>query len=611
MERGKRLSSRALTVALVCGSVVGVTGASGHGDNAVQPHFAHPVGIRMSARVQVTDPTTLGDGTANADARSSSPGDETTTTPTTTGTSTTPTTSSPASSSSAPATTTTATTPTTTDPRSSGTPTGDQSTRTGDTTTSSQGTATTDTTSADTTSTDTTGTATDTTGTDTPGTDTPGTDTPGTDTPGTDTTGTDTTDTPGTTCAPAPGTPGFVPAGHATGDPWKSCTQIGPGGSGQAGGGSGQAGGGTTPPVTVPSTPAPPVTTTPTTTPPATTGTSPSTTGTSPSTTGTAPGGTKTTGQSSNPFSTRGPWTQVAKTSKNGKPSNLFNNANGLLGLESGLGINGTFVGLRSGLASGATGLGLGGADSSSGAGASSSVTASGRPAGKAHVQGGGAHSGGSGFTTFIEHQIIRVIPSSVWLALAGAFGLAIMATGAAIFFGRRSRRQANRIAEVSAAALTDPLTGVLNRRGFTEAVERELARSRRYARPFVIAYVDVRGLKGVNDSEGHLAGDDLLKAAARTLSGSARAHDVIGRLGGDEFGVLLAEQSVEDAQGVVARIREHVQATRAELGFGAFWDLTIGVASFSEDGDSFEELIAAADRRLYEQRGIELSASR
>ena len=75
---------------------------------------------------------------------------------------------------------------------------------------------------------------------------------------------------------------------------------------------------------------------------------------------------------------------------------------------------------------------------------------------------------------------------------------------------------------------MIDPLTGELNRRGFTEAVERELARAGRYERPFVLAYIDVRGLKRVNDSEGHLAGDQVLKAASAALRRSIRAHDVV-----------------------------------------------------------------------------------
>jgi diguanylate cyclase (GGDEF)-like protein len=208
--------------------------------------------------------------------------------------------------------------------------------------------------------------------------------------------------------------------------------------------------------------------------------------------------------------------------------------------------------------------------------------------------------------TKVLEH-IVNRIPESVWIALAALAALAAGGLGAAYLSHRRVRQQAGAIAEVSAAALTDPLTGVLNRRGFTEAVERELARARRYDRPFVVAYVDVRGLKGVNDTEGHLAGDELLKGVATLLHASARADDVVGRLGGDELGILLPEQSAEGAEAVTNRIQALLPERRAEMGLGAPWGLTIGTAAFPQDGDSYDDLIATADRRLYEQRGIEI----
>jgi diguanylate cyclase (GGDEF)-like protein len=206
-----------------------------------------------------------------------------------------------------------------------------------------------------------------------------------------------------------------------------------------------------------------------------------------------------------------------------------------------------------------------------------------------------------------VIQRIEKVVPLGVWIALVAALAFGALSTGWALMSGRRARRQAGRFAAVSEAALTDPLTGVLNRRGFTEATERELARARRYDRHFVLAYVDVRGLKRVNDSQGHLAGDKLLQATANLLRDSARADDVVGRIGGDELALLLVEQSAEGAAAVTGRIRQSVPARRAAMGLSAPWDLTIGIAAFPEDGDTFDDLLEAADRRLYEQRGIAL----
>ena len=148
---------------------------------------------------------------------------------------------------------------------------------------------------------------------------------------------------------------------------------------------------------------------------------------------------------------------------------------------------------------------------------------------------------------------------------------------GIAFRSSRRARRREKEFAAISAAALTDALTGILNRRGFTEAAERELARASRYNRPFALAYVDVRGLKTVNDTEGHLMGDELIRTVADLMKESARADDVVGRIGGDEFALLLGEQTAESAEPVVRRIRARVAEARAAMEISVPWELTMG----------------------------------
>ncbi len=206
-----------------------------------------------------------------------------------------------------------------------------------------------------------------------------------------------------------------------------------------------------------------------------------------------------------------------------------------------------------------------------------------------------------------VIERFVGVVPEEIWLALAGSLLLAAVGVGIALRSGWRVRRQAGQFAAVSAAALTDPLTGVLNRRGFLDAAERELARARRYERPFALAYADVRGLKAVNDTEGHLAGDKLLKQAAELLAASARADDIVGRIGGDELALLLPEQSTEGAAALTDRIRDELPRRRGAAGIDSRWDLTVGTATFPEDGQTIEQLLEVADRRLYQQRGISL----
>jgi diguanylate cyclase (GGDEF)-like protein len=206
-----------------------------------------------------------------------------------------------------------------------------------------------------------------------------------------------------------------------------------------------------------------------------------------------------------------------------------------------------------------------------------------------------------------ILSKLVNVIPTFVWILLACALALAAIAGVATLLAARRARKQGVALAAMREAALTDPLTGVLNRRGFIEAAQRELARAERYGRPFALAYVDIRGLKAVNDSHGHRAGDDLLRNTAQVLKESARADDVVGRLGGDELALLLGEQTSEGAAALTDRIHQQLPARRAEMGLGTHWDLTIGTAVFPEDGEDLDQLLRTADRRLYAQRGVAL----
>ncbi len=261
--------------------------------------------------------------------------------------------------------------------------------------------------------------------------------------------------------------------------------------------------------------------------------------------------------------------------------------------------------------AGGTTGTGPAGAaaaGTAAAAAAAATTHASGHHSAKKHPS-----SGGSAFQPIttagqeVIHDIVKVIPTAVWFALGAAFALMLAFAGLAFRSGRRARRREKEFAAISAAALTDALTGILNRRGFTEAAERELARASRYERPFVLAYVDVRGLKTVNDTEGHLMGDELIKTVAGLMKESARADDVVGRIGGDEFALLLGEQTAESAGPVVRRIKAHVAEARAAMEISVPWELTIGMASFPDDGATLEELLNVADRRLYEQRGIAL----
>jgi diguanylate cyclase (GGDEF)-like protein len=165
-----------------------------------------------------------------------------------------------------------------------------------------------------------------------------------------------------------------------------------------------------------------------------------------------------------------------------------------------------------------------------------------------------------------------------------------------------RVQGQALRLRQALAhLARTDSLTGLINRRGFDEALEREHARRRRGGPPWAVLLVDIDHFKRVNDSWGHQAGDETLRLLGELLKSSFRASDLVGRIGGEEFAVLLADCGPDEAAG---RARGLVDTVRTRAGH---WDhpITVSVGLAADSGlaghnPSPTELMAAADVALY-----------
>ncbi|HEX6459938.1 MAG TPA: HD domain-containing phosphohydrolase [Thermoleophilaceae bacterium] len=156
------------------------------------------------------------------------------------------------------------------------------------------------------------------------------------------------------------------------------------------------------------------------------------------------------------------------------------------------------------------------------------------------------------------------------------------------VWQARNHERQRNDLARVSR---TDSLTESLNRRGFEERLDAELGESARGGRPLTLVLIDLDDFKGVNDTLGHAAGDELLCWVVGTVRASLRPFDAIGRLGGDEFAVLLPGAARADALEVAARVRD----TLSRRIFA-----TMGLATFPVDGTNREELHRRADAELY-----------
>ena len=149
-------------------------------------------------------------------------------------------------------------------------------------------------------------------------------------------------------------------------------------------------------------------------------------------------------------------------------------------------------------------------------------------------------------------------------------------------------------------SAVTDPLTGLYNRRLFAESFEKELNRARRYGLPLGIVILDLHRFKEVNDKYGHPRGDDVLRAAATTLQKALRTSDSAFRIGGDEFAVLLPQTDAAQAIALSRRIETVFAETLRPLQLTFAVAMDHGVATFPQDGDQTDQLIHVADERLY-----------
>ncbi|MBK6456437.1 MAG: diguanylate cyclase [Gemmatimonadetes bacterium] len=165
---------------------------------------------------------------------------------------------------------------------------------------------------------------------------------------------------------------------------------------------------------------------------------------------------------------------------------------------------------------------------------------------------------------------------------------------------------EAEQVRERRGRATMDELTGLPTRRAFVEAARLQLSTATE-ASPLALAVIDVDHFKSVNDTFGHLTGDNVLEVVAKVLSEGSRPTDVVGRYAGDEFVILLPDTDASDAQRFCERLREAVGQRRIPVrGAEERWvgvSLSIGVAVAPRNGESFEDLFASADRALYEAK--------
>ena len=194
----------------------------------------------------------------------------------------------------------------------------------------------------------------------------------------------------------------------------------------------------------------------------------------------------------------------------------------------------------------------------------------------------------------WVDNPSDRLLPSADRLQALRIFA---NDAAAALVSGRH-------LGELRFLADHDPLTRLLNRRAFVSRLEGEVARARRYGRSFGLVFADLDDFKQLNDRYGHAVGDETLVAFANVLAESLRRPDDAFRIGGDEFAVILAEASDDDARRVVQRVRTGLDGLAAD---GRPWlaelGASFGCASCPEDADDAQTLFRLADEAQYDAK--------
>lgn len=185
-------------------------------------------------------------------------------------------------------------------------------------------------------------------------------------------------------------------------------------------------------------------------------------------------------------------------------------------------------------------------------------------------------------------------------LTLVGLM-LLVVTSFATVAIRRSIRAEAEVREELHRRAITDDLTGLANRRELMASLDRAIAAARRSRRPLALAVLDIDHFKHINDSHGHPAGDAVIRRIAMLAVDVMRGQDTVGRLGGEEFAVILPDCAAEDAMAACERLRLAVRDTDLEMetGHPIFITLSTGIAVF-ERHDCAEAMIARADAALY-----------
>jgi len=189
-------------------------------------------------------------------------------------------------------------------------------------------------------------------------------------------------------------------------------------------------------------------------------------------------------------------------------------------------------------------------------------------------------HSGSDAFTK--DH--LRIL-----LATSSKIGLSI--------------ENALRFRQAESSATTDYLTNLPNARSLFLQLDQELSKGRRSEEPLAVVVLDLDGFKQINDRYGHIEGNRVLRAVGNGLKSACRKHDYVGRMGGDEFVILLPGTNLYDMEAKTEQLRSVVSNVCREMFSGEKLTASVGAAFYPQDGADAEQILSEADRRMYKEK--------
>jgi diguanylate cyclase (GGDEF)-like protein/PAS domain S-box-containing protein len=206
-----------------------------------------------------------------------------------------------------------------------------------------------------------------------------------------------------------------------------------------------------------------------------------------------------------------------------------------------------------------------------------------------------------------LEKRYICKDGSIAWVNLSVSSLVDALGTISCISSVQDITQQKTLQAELEYQAHIDYLTEIANRRYFMELAERELVRTHRYQQSLALIMLDLDLFKCVNDEYGHKAGDKVLQMFSRILRNTFRAVDVIGRLGGEEFAVLLPHTDTEEALEIAQRLQATINSTDIQLDQTTYIRISVsmGIAALTDQDTNIEHLLNKADKRLYKAKSL------